>query len=89
MGTYNLLTRPRSQIGSTAGVQTGPELTKDRCRKSFGEDVGVLRCGRHMKNMNITKSNLLPNEVQVDLYVLGALMLNRVGRHVDALMFSQ
>jgi len=42
-----------------------------------------------MKNMNITKSNLLPNEVQVDLYVLGALMLNRVGRHVDALMFSQ
>ena len=36
-----------------------------------------------MKNTDITKSYLFLNEVQVDLYVLGALMLNRVGRHVD------
>ena len=33
--------------------------------------------------MDITKSHLFTNEVQIDLYVLGALMLNRVGRHVD------
>jgi len=36
-----------------------------------------------MKNTDITKSYLFLNEVQVDLYVLGALMLHRVGRHVD------
>jgi len=42
-----------------------------------------------MENTDITKSYLFPNKMQVDLYVLGALMLNRVGRHVDALMFSQ
>ena len=36
-----------------------------------------------MENTDITKSYLFPNKMQVDLYVLGALMLNRVGRHVD------
>jgi len=36
-----------------------------------------------MQDMNITSSNLLPNEMEVNLDVLGALMLNRVGRHVD------
>jgi len=36
-----------------------------------------------MQDMNITSSNLLPNEMEVNLDVLGALMLNRVGGHVD------
>ena len=36
-----------------------------------------------MENTDIAKSYLFPNKMQVDLYVLGALMLNRVGRHVD------
>jgi len=36
-----------------------------------------------MQDMNITSSNLLPNEMEVNLDVLGAPMLNRVGRHVD------
>ena len=35
-----------------------------------------------MKNTNITSGNPLANEVEVDLDVLGALMLNRVGGHV-------
>ena len=29
-----------------------------------------------MQDMNITSSNLLPNEMEVNLDVLGALMLN-------------
>ena len=35
-----------------------------------------------MKDMNITSGNPLANEVEVDLDVLGALMLNGVGGHV-------
>ena len=35
-----------------------------------------------MKDTNITSGNPLSDEVEVDLDVLGALMLNRVGGHV-------
>ena len=36
-----------------------------------------------MENTDITKSYLFPNKMQVDLYVLGALMLNGIGKYVD------
>ena len=36
-----------------------------------------------MKDTNITSGNPLSDEVEVDLDVLGALMLNGVGGHVD------
>ena len=32
----------------------------------------------------MTNSNTLPNKVKIDLNVLGALMLNGVGTHVDS-----
>ena len=37
-----------------------------------------------MQNTDITKSNTLPDEVKIDLDVLGALMLDGVGGHVDS-----
>jgi len=36
-----------------------------------------------MKNSKITNGNPLPNEVEINLNMLGSLMLNRVGGHVD------
>ena len=36
-----------------------------------------------MKNTNITKSNPLAHKVKINLDVLGPLMLNMVGGHVD------
>ena len=36
-----------------------------------------------MQNTKITNGDSLPDEVKIDLNVLGALMLNRVGGHVD------
>ena len=36
-----------------------------------------------MEDTYITKGNPFPNEVEIDLNVLGALMLNQVGGHVD------
>ena len=37
-----------------------------------------------MHEADITNSNTLPHEVKIDLNVLGALMLDRVGGHVDS-----
>ena len=37
-----------------------------------------------MKNAEMTNSNTLLNKVKIDLNVLGALMLNGVGTHVDS-----
>ena len=55
----------------------------EKCeRKAFGEDIGILRAGGHMKNTYGPGSNLIANEVDVDLNVFGALVLHRVGGHV-------
>ena len=37
-----------------------------------------------MQNTNFTKRDLLANEVDIDLDVLGPSMMNRVGCHVDS-----
>ena len=36
-----------------------------------------------MKNSNVTNSHLFPNKVNVQLDMLGAAMMNRVGGEVD------
>ena len=36
-----------------------------------------------MKDAHITEGDTLPNEVKIDLHMLGAPMLNGVRRHVD------
>ena len=36
-----------------------------------------------MKNSKITNGNPLPDEVEINLNMLGSLMLNRIGGHVD------
>jgi hypothetical protein len=37
-----LTNRPRNLIVGGANIQTGPELHKDRGRKTFGEYIGIL-----------------------------------------------
>ena len=39
---------------------------------------------RNMKDADSSCSNTLPNKVEINLDVLGALMMNGVGRHVDS-----
>jgi hypothetical protein len=36
-----------------------------------------------MKNSNVTKRDLFPNEVDINLYMLGAAVLNRIRGHVN------
>jgi nucleoside-triphosphatase THEP1 len=37
-----------------------------------------------MEYMNSADSNLVSDEIQIDLNMLGALMLNRIGRKIDS-----
>jgi hypothetical protein len=79
-----MLTLPLSLIGSIANCETGPKLLEHGSRKPLGEDVGVPRCRRNMKNSNMTKSNLLSNKMEIDLNVLRPLMLHRITGEVDS-----
>ena len=64
---HNMLTLPRSLIGSIANGQAGSKLLKQRGRKTLGENVGVLRRRRNVKNPNVTEGDLLSNKVEIDL----------------------
>jgi hypothetical protein len=47
------------------------------------EDVRELRGHRDVQDTGIADGNASPDEVEVDLDILGALMLNVVGGEVD------
>jgi len=79
-----MLTLPLSLIGSIANGQAGPKLLEQGSRKTFGEDVGVLRCRRDMENSNVTKGNLLSNKMEIDLNMLRPLMLHRIAGEIDS-----
>jgi hypothetical protein len=73
-----LLTRPHSLIVDTTDVQAGSELSEDCRWKPFGEDVCILGGCRHMEGTDITESHSIPVKVQINLNMLGSLMLDEV-----------
>ena len=75
---HNMLTLPRSLIGSIANGQAGTKLLKQRGRKTLGENVSVLRRRRNVKNPNMTEGGLLSNKVEIDLNMLCPLMLYQI-----------
>ena len=80
---YIMLTLPCSLIGSTTNVKTRSKLLKYRCWETLGEDVGIPGCHGDMENPNLTEGDTLPNKVEINLNVLCALMLDRIGGEVD------
>jgi hypothetical protein len=79
----NTLTPPAVEALAIADVETGPKLRKHRRRKPFGEDVGELGGGRHVKNANSSTGYSFTDEVKIDLDMLRALVLDGVGGEVD------
>jgi hypothetical protein len=71
-----MLTLSRNLIGSMTDVQAGPKLLKHRGRKTLGEDVGVLGCGRNMKYPNVAEGDPLSNKMEINLNMLHPLMLH-------------
>jgi len=78
------LTPPADRSSATEHVQTGPELREHRRWKTLGEDVCKLRGGWYVQNLQITDGDPFTNEVKINLDVLGMLMLDWVGRHVES-----
>lgn len=58
-------------------VETKPKLLKQLCRETFGHDISKLVGGRHMKHPKVTERHLA-NEINVNLNMFGAVVLNRV-----------
>jgi hypothetical protein len=69
----------RSYNSATVDVETEPKLIKHRGGETLREDIGELRCRRDMEDTDLTDGNLLSDEMKTNLYMLRALMLNRVG----------
>jgi len=67
---------------ATADVETGSKVDEDRGRKALGEDVGELRRRRDVKDPDVSNGNPLADEVEINLDMLRALMLDRVSGEV-------
>jgi hypothetical protein len=83
MEENRLSNTPHSRNVDGANVKTGAKLEEDRSGQPLREDVRKLRRRWDMKNTNITNGNALVDEVEINLDMLRALMLNRVSGQVD------
>ena len=70
------------QFERPADAQAGLKLLKFRRREAFGHHVGELLRRRDVENTQLSESHFLAHEVDVELDVLRASMMNWVGRHV-------
>lgn len=78
------LTPPAVKTLAMIDVETGPKLLKHRRGMALGEDVGELRGGWYM-NSHISNGDTLTHEVEIELDMLRALVLDEVdGEIYDA-----
>jgi hypothetical protein len=68
---------------TTADVETRSKLREHRSGQPLGEDVSELGGHRDAVDTHICNGDTLTDEVEVDLNMLGELMLDGVGGEVD------
>jgi hypothetical protein len=66
-----------------ADIETGVKLEDKWRRQTLGEDVDELSSRRDVHNANFPNGDHVTDEVESNLDMLHALMLNEVGRQVD------
>jgi hypothetical protein len=64
-------------------VETVPKIQKHRSGQTLCEDVHKLGGHRDVQDADITDGNMFLDEVEVDLDLLYALVLNEIGGEVD------
>jgi hypothetical protein len=69
---------------STANIKTGPKLREHGRQRTFGEDVGILQRSGNVQDADFTEDDSFSDEVQVDLNMLGSLMLDQVGGEINS-----
>jgi hypothetical protein len=76
--TTHFLTPPPRAVETLATKNViGLKLQKQRSRRKLG-------CHRHVQDADIIDGHTFPHKVEVDLDMLRALVLNRVGGEVDS-----
>jgi hypothetical protein len=78
------LTPPCSVNGRVLDGETGAKLNKRGSGKPLGKNVGILECHGNVKNPNITNLYLVADEVNINLDIFCAPMLNWVNRQVNS-----
>ena len=61
-----------------------PQFTESCFVKWLGEDVGKLIFGTYIRQVNITSSNMITDEVMADLNVLCLVVLHQVVGYLDS-----
>ena len=82
--SYTCLIPALIRSGRKTDAKTGPEIREQLNMQAFGHDISELVCRGNMKNSNMSQTDLLTDEVDVDPDVLGAAMMDRIGHHVDS-----
>lgn len=72
------LTLPRSLNGRFSDIEIGPKIQEQWRCQALGEDVSELPGGRHMQNAHMAHGDPIPNEMLINLNMLGVLMLYQV-----------
>jgi hypothetical protein len=73
-----------SHSGRITDAKTGSKISEELNQKTLRHDVRKLMRGGNMKYPNLSQGHLLTYEVEVDLNVLHALMVDRVCCHIDS-----
>jgi hypothetical protein len=80
---YISLTPAHNRSGRIPNAKSGPKISKQLSRQAFGHYIRVLVGRRNMQYADLAQSDLLVDKVNINLDMLGAPMMNRIGRHVD------
>jgi hypothetical protein len=61
--TKHIFNTPRSRHRAGENVEDGPKILEDNSREPFGEDVGVLESGGHVKNTSLAERHPISNKM--------------------------
>jgi hypothetical protein len=65
-------------------METGSKQREQQGGESLGEDASELGSHQDVEDTNVSASNMLTDEVEINLNMLCALMLDEVDREVDS-----
>jgi hypothetical protein len=78
-----MVNTPRSRDVACRHAKTGTKLLENVRRQPFCHNISELLSSWYLQNPYVAEGHTLVDEVDVQLNVLGAMMMNGVGRYVD------
>ena len=82
VGDVDPLTPPHSLDVGHGDGEAVPEVVEQRRRKAFGEHISELSRTGNMRDTELTNGDLLPDEMNIKLYVLGSPVVHWIPGHI-------